>query len=74
MHRFYNLGKTANKDLVNAVENLPLIKILRMERFELENFTNAVKKVYDIAFKNYQIGFINNQLPNFFTLLYFRLF
>ena len=73
MHRFYNLGKTANKDLVNAVENLPLIKILRMERFELENFTNAVKKVYDIAFKNYQIGFINNQLPNFFTLFVFSI-
>ncbi len=73
MHTVFDLGKTANKDLVNAVENLPLIKILRMEQFELENFTNAVKKVYSIAFKNYQIGFVNNQLPNFFTLFIFSI-
>lgn len=73
MHRTFLLGKEANKDLVNAVENLPLIKILRMEKFEHQKFGNAVKKVYDTNFKHYQINFLNHQLPNFFTLLVFSL-
>lgn len=71
MHKFYNYGKVANKDMVNAVENLPLIKILRMEESELNNFYKAVKQVYTISLKNYQVGFLNQQLPNFFTLLVF---
>ena len=73
MHKFYSYGKDANKDLVNAVENLPLIKILRMEEVESSNFARAVKNVYEIAYKNYQVGFFNTQLPNFFTLFVFSI-
>lgn len=71
MHKTYIYGKDTNKDLVNAVENLPLIKILRMEKNELDKFSKIVRKTYDVAFKNYQIGFFNQQLPNFFTLTIF---
>lgn len=73
MHETYLYGKDANTDMVNAVENLPLIKILRMEAIELDKFSKVVSKTYDIAFKNYQIGFFNQQLPNFFTLTIFSL-
>lgn len=73
MHKFYKYGKDANQDLVNAVENLPLIKILRMEKIEQNNFYNAVKQIYEISLKNYKIGFLNNQLPNFFTLFVFAI-
>ncbi len=73
MHKFYNYGKAANQDLVNAVENLPLIKILRMENSELNNFHKAVKQVYEISLKNYKIEFLNHQLPNFFTLMIFAI-
>ena len=68
MHKGYNAGKVANKTLVNAVENLPLIRILRMEESESKNFSDTVKQVYEIVFKNQKITFINQQLPNFFTL------
>ena len=71
MHKFYKYGKDANQDLVNAVENLPLIKILRMEKSEQNNFYNAVKQIYEISLKNYKIGFLNNQLPNFSHYLFF---
>ena len=74
MHKFYKYGKDANQDLVNAVENLPLIKILRMEKSEQNNFYNAVKQIYEISLKNYKIGFLNNQLPNFSHYLFLRLF
>jgi ABC-type multidrug transport system fused ATPase/permease subunit len=73
MHKTYSYGKEANQDLVNAVENLPLIKILRMEDSELNNFSKAVKQVYEVSLKNYKIGFLNQQLPNFFTLLIFSI-
>lgn len=73
MHKGYNAGKVANKTLVNAVENLPLIRILRMEESESKNFSDTVKQVYEIVFKNQKITFINQQLPNFFTLFVFAL-
>ena len=73
MHKGYNAGKHANTTLVNAVENLPLIRILRMEDSESKNFSDTVKQVYEIVFKNQKITFINQQLPNFFTLFVFAL-
>ena len=45
MHKGYNAGKHANTTLVNAVENLPLIRILRMEDSESKNFSDTVKQV-----------------------------
>ena len=71
MHERYIIGQVVTKDLVNAIENLPLIKMLRMEEIESNNYLTSLKKVYNIAFKNYQIGFVNQQLPNFFTLIVF---
>ena len=73
MHKGYNAGKFANKTLINAVENLPLIKILRMEDAESKNFRETVKKVYEVSYKNQKISFFNQQLPNFFTLFVFSI-
>ena len=73
MHRQFESGKDANRTLVNAVENLPLIRILRMERHEAENFSQNQKKVYNLAYKNYKVTFVNQALPNFFTLFIFAL-
>ena len=50
MHKGYNAGKLLIKP-VNAVENLPLIRILRMEESESKNFSDTVKQVYEIVFK-----------------------
>ena len=73
MHRQFNAGKDANKTLVNAVENLPLIRILRMEKLESEKFSNTVKDMYNLAYKNYKVTWVNQSLPNFFTLFVFAL-
>lgn len=73
MKRQFDVGKEANKTLVNAVENLPLIRILRMEERESENFSKTVNKMYNLAYKNYKITFANQALPNFFTLFIFAL-
>jgi len=73
MHQQFLAGKVANRALVNAVENLPLIRILRMEESESKNFSQTVKEVYDIAFKNYKITWLNASLPNFFTLATFAI-
>jgi len=73
MHKQYEAGKFVNKTLINAIENLPLIKILRMEESESKNFRNTLIEVYDTVFNNQKISFINQQLPNFFTLFVFAL-
>ena len=44
-----------------------------MEESESKNFSDTVKQVYEIVFKNQKITFINQQLPNFFTLFVFAL-
>ena len=73
MHSQWLYGKDANKEVVNAVENLPLIKILRMEEYALKNFTEAIKFAYEEGYKNYRITFLTQQLPNFFTILIFAI-
>ena len=64
----YDFGADANKELVNVLENLPLIKILRMEEVETNSFFKILSKIYSIVYKNFQVQLINAQLPNFFTL------
>ena len=73
MHKTYIYGRDATNETVNVVENLSLIKILRMEKYQLGRFSEVMKKSYDVIFRNAQVSFINNQLPNFFTLLVFSI-
>ena len=69
----YDFGADANKELVNVLENLPLIKILRMEEVETNSFFKILSKIYSIVYKNFQVQLINAQLPNFFTLFLFAI-
>jgi ABC-type multidrug transport system fused ATPase/permease subunit len=69
----YNFGADANKELVNVLENLPLIKILRMEELETNSFYQLLSKIYSVVYKNFQVQIINAQLPNFFTLFIFSI-
>ena len=73
MHKTFVYGKDATAETVSVVENLSLIKILRTEQYQLERFKEVMKKSYDVIFKNQQITFINNQLPNMFTLIIFSI-
>lgn len=69
MHKSFVYGKDASNEMVNVVENLSLIKILRMENYQAERYHEVMKKSYSVVFRNYQVTFINNQLPNLFTLI-----
>ena len=71
MDQQFKFGLDANNELVNVLENLSLIKMLRMEKKEKDTFHNLLTKIYDIVYKDYQVQFFNSQLPNFFTLLIF---
>ena len=69
----YNYGLDANVEIVNVLENLPLIKIFRMEDQETNSFFKLLTKIYDVVYKNFQVQTINSQLPNLFTLLIFAI-
>ena len=56
MHRTFIYGKDSNEEIGRAVDNLFLIKILRMEKQELSRFSNTMSKIYNFTFKNYQIS------------------
>jgi ABC-type multidrug transport system fused ATPase/permease subunit len=73
MHQQFKFGLDANNELVNVLENLSLIKMLRMEKKEKDTFQDLLTKIYDIVYKDYKVQFFNGQLPNFFTLIVFAI-
>ena len=73
MHKQFEVGRDVNNELVNVLENLSLIKMLRMETSEKETFHDLMKSIYGIVYKNFQVSFFNGQLPNFFTLIIFAI-
>lgn len=73
MHKSFTIGKDAHNEMVNVIENLPLIKILRMETFQIKKFRDVLTHIKNIIFKNEQVSFLNKQLPNIFTLLIFSI-
>tara|TARA_B100000900_G_scaffold416277_1_gene450945 strand:- start:22734 stop:24347 length:1614 start_codon:yes stop_codon:yes gene_type:complete len=73
MHKQFEIGKDVNNELVNVLENISLIKMLKMEKSEAETFYGLLKSIYGIVYKNFQVSFFNGQLPNFFTLIIFAI-
>ena len=73
MHQTFIYGKDSNTEIERIVDNLFLIKILRMESEELSRFSKTMSRIYNFTLKNYQISFVNSQLPNFFTLFVFSI-
>tara|TARA_B110000003_G_C16654696_1_gene536007 strand:+ start:8724 stop:10337 length:1614 start_codon:yes stop_codon:yes gene_type:complete len=72
-HNQFEYGRDANIELVNVLENLSLIKMLRMEKKEEQTFDKLLTKIYKVVYHNFRVSFINGQLPNFFTLLIFAI-
>lgn len=73
MHKSFLIGKDAHNEMVNVIENLSLIKILRMESYQINKFRDVLIHIKNIIFKNEQVSFLNKQLPNIFTLLIFSI-
>jgi ABC-type bacteriocin/lantibiotic exporter with double-glycine peptidase domain len=69
MHESYKEGQTASKELQRVVENLFLIKILKMEKYELDKFSNTLKKLNYNFLQNHKYGLYNKFIPNFFALV-----
>ena len=41
-----------------------------MEQTERQTFNELLKSIYGVAYKNFQVSFVNGQLPNFFTIIF----
>ena len=69
MHESYVESQNSSKELQRVVENLFLIKVLKMESFEIEKFSNTIKKLNYNMLENHKYGLYNTFIPNFFALL-----
>lgn len=68
MHDVYESGQTSNKEIQRVVDNLFLIKILKKEKNEIDNFSSTLEKFFQNDFKNFKYSILNSFLPGFFTL------
>ena len=68
MHESYIESQNASKELQRVVENLFLIKVLKMEKFELMKFSDTISKLNYNLLENHKYGLYNSILPNFFAL------
>jgi len=68
MHESYIESQNASKELQRVVENLFLIKVLKMEKFELMKFSDTISKLNYNLLENHKYGLYNSLLPNFFAL------
>ena len=67
MHEIYEYSQTSNLEVQRIVDNMFLIKILKKEEVELENFNNTLKKLYKSSYDNIKISSLNGYLPSFIT-------
>ena len=68
MHESYIQGQISNQEVERVVDNLFLIKILKKDKYELNQFKNTLEKYFQNLYKNQKFGLINSQLPSFVTL------
>ncbi len=68
MHEVYESGQQSNKEIQRVVDNLFLIKILKKENDEINNFSKTLQKFFDNDLKNIRYSILNSFLPGFFTL------
>lgn len=68
MHESYIQGQVLNRKLHRIIENLFLIKLLKMDNYEVENFSTTVNTLNYFQLQNFRYGIFNNILPNFFAL------
>jgi len=69
MHESYVESQNASKELQRVVENLFLIKVLKMEKFELMKFSETISKLNYNLLENHKYGLYNSFIPNFFALI-----
>jgi ABC-type bacteriocin/lantibiotic exporter with double-glycine peptidase domain len=59
----------SNKELERIIDNFLLIKILKKENFEIQNYSNKLSSTVFFALKNHKYGIINSFIPTLFIFL-----
>jgi len=68
-HRTYKSSQEISSDIEKIVDNLYLIKILKLTFDELYSFKNNLQEYYLSTLNNIKLGTLNAILPNFLTFL-----
>ncbi len=67
-HIAYVSMNQISKDIEKVLDNLFLIKILKLVNKELKSFENSLRTFYQSRVNEVKVGTINALMPNFFTL------
>ena len=73
IHISYDNSLKISKDIQRVVDNIFLIKILRTNKIEIENFRKITSNYSKAQLNNFKFGTINSILPNFLTILIFSI-
>ena len=73
MHQVYGYSKKLNDEIQRIVENIFLIKILKKDQEEINNFYSNVGALTDSELRNFKMGLIGS-IPGFTTLFVFIYF
>ena len=73
MHNSYEESQTSSNELQRVVDNLFLIKILKMEHKEVNNFSKTLDRLNFNLINNFKFGLYNSFLPSFLALFIFSI-
>ena len=68
MHEIYVYSRYSSTEIQRIVDNMFLIKLLKKEDEELDNFRTTLEKLNDSDYKNIKWTSINGYLPSFATM------
>ena len=71
MDKAYKIQKESNYEIQKIVDNMFLIKLLKKDREEIDNFQNVIIKLNSSLLNNHKYGAINSFLPSFVTMFVF---
>lgn len=69
LDQVFNKDLASNKELERIVDNFLLIKILKKEKIEIENYTKILENAVKHAIDNHKYGIINSFLPTMFIFV-----
>jgi ATP-binding cassette, subfamily B, bacterial len=68
MHEIYEYSRFSSTEIQRIVDNMFLIKLLKKEKEELDNFENTLIKLNESDYKNIKWSSLNGYLPSFATM------
>ena len=73
MHESYEYTQQSNVEVQRIVDNMLLVKILKKETEEINNFSMTLKKLNESVYNNHKYGAFNSFLPSFVTMFVFSI-